>query len=133
VDSAALSKKDRFLAMEHMKRVSVMVQAATTRPGPHVHGREDSSGSRFWALETESDSSDVDSDASINTPDFVRRAQEVGFTIPQMLNAKKELDVFWHSANSIFAECSRLCTRQISGHSAYVGFPVVHYRFLIHY
>ena len=37
----------------------------------------------------------------------------------------RRVRVFWHSANSIFAECSRLCTRQISGHSAYVGFPVV--------
>ena len=92
VEPLAISEADHFLAMEQLERVSAVVQAATTRPGPHIHGREDLKGSRFWALETESESSDAESVVSIDTPEFISRAQEAGFTLPQMLTAEKELD-----------------------------------------
>ena len=92
VEPLAISEADHFLAMEQLERVSAVVQAATTRSGPHIHGREDLKGSRFWALETESESSDAESVVSIDTPEFISRAQEAGFTLPQMLTAEKELD-----------------------------------------
>lgn len=62
----ASPEEDRFRAMEHLARVSVVAQEAMTKPGPHVHGVEDSKGSRFWALETESEDSDHDSVVSID-------------------------------------------------------------------
>lgn len=92
VVSVALPEEDHFLAMEHLNRVSVVAQAATARPGPHVHGVENFRGSRFWALETESDSSDEESVVSFDTPEFIKQVQEVGFTTPQMMDAEKELD-----------------------------------------
>ena len=60
---------------------------------------------------------------SVSLPSAIWLAlgKEIGRRVPFV----RRVHVFWHSANSSFAECSRLCTRQISGHSAYVGFPVV--------
>jgi hypothetical protein len=37
VDPLAISEADHFLAMEQLERVSAVVQAAMTRPGPHIH------------------------------------------------------------------------------------------------
>lgn len=70
----------------------MVLQSTSPRPMPHVHGVEDSMGSRFWALGEESESdSEVESVESIDTPDFIKQAQDVGFTVPQLIAAEKEL------------------------------------------
>jgi hypothetical protein len=91
-ESVAFLEEDCFLATEHLDRVSMVAQAATSRSGPHVHGLEDVKGSRFWALDSASETSDDESVVSLDTPEFVKHAQEVGFTISQLLSAEKELD-----------------------------------------
>ena len=57
-----------------------MVQAARKMPRPRIHGVEDAKGSRFWATEMDSESSDAESVESLDTPEFVKQAQEVVFT-----------------------------------------------------
>lgn len=65
-----------------------------SRPGPHVHGVEDYRGSRFWANgdDTESDSEEDESVESIDTPELVKEAQVLGFSVPQLIEVDKELN-----------------------------------------
>lgn len=91
VDSVAVSE-ECFLGREHIGKASVVVQVASTRSGPHVHGAEDFNGCRFWALEIESESSDEESMVSLDTLEFIKQVKDVCLTIPQMMEEEKELD-----------------------------------------
>ena len=87
-----LQDESLFRAREHMGKVSVVAQAAMKPLGPRVHGVEDAKGSLFWALETDSESGDASSVESLDTSEFIKQAHEVGFTIPQLVSAERELE-----------------------------------------
>lgn len=91
-EPSLISEAERILDRVRLDRTTEVLTANSSRPGPHVHGVEPRMGSRFWALDDNDSDSDEESNESIDTPTIYQRAQEAGFTIPQVHLAEKELN-----------------------------------------
>ncbi|TVT98286.1 hypothetical protein EJB05_56418, partial [Eragrostis curvula] len=93
-EGVLLSEAERFLGQQHLTRETEIHVAKTSRPGPHIHGVEDRRGYRFWALESDGDSScdEEDSDGeSISNSIVVHHAAAAGFSVQHLVEAETEL------------------------------------------
>lgn len=93
IDKGLEEEADRIMFQERSARDLEMAVAVSSRPGPHIHGVEDWKGSRFWARQELEDSSDeeVDEEIEIDTPDMIRCAGAVGFSVLDMMQAEEEI------------------------------------------
>ncbi|XP_062231216.1 uncharacterized protein LOC133928763 isoform X1 [Phragmites australis] len=101
VDDAVLfDEAERILDSERMAREMELAVAMTSKPRPHVHGVEDFKGSRFCALSESDPSSDDEGSEpeSLDTPEFVKRANDCGFTMSELAAAGNEISDASYSA-----------------------------------
>lgn len=89
-----ISDAQRILDQERMERSRELVIAASSRDRPHIHAVEEWRRSRFWATSDSDESSQEDDgeDQSLDTPEFVGRAHQAGFSTEELLKAGKELE-----------------------------------------
>jgi len=87
------------MAEERLSRAIEITHLSSPVTRSHVHGVEDRIGTRFWARgsdpeleeETDEESEQEDNYESVSSPEFIRRAMELGFTVPELLQAENEM------------------------------------------
>lgn len=95
VIDGGISDAQRFLNQERMESDGELIVAATSKDRPHVHAVEEWRRSWFWAT-SDSEESSVEEDGgdqSLDTPEFVDRAHEVGFSTQDLVKVGKEVEM----------------------------------------
>lgn len=85
-----ISEAQCILDHERLTRVIDALVETSTRPGPHVHGVEQGLRSKFWAVDSDESSDEEEEIESIDTPEFVRRAVNAGFSMDELVKAGHE-------------------------------------------
>ena len=94
-----VEEEERIIAEERLSRAIEITHLSSPVTRPHVHGVEDRIGTCFWARgsdpeleeETDEESEQEDDCESVSSPEFIRRAMELGFTVPKLLQAENEM------------------------------------------